>query len=322
MLEKIGGECAGNITFVPEGQPFQSSNHHYRQIKNRELADMIRELHKRPLLAGAQGVRLSLAGVQDKIAVRVENGNISIPLDDAPSTHILKPANDIFEGIIFNEAFCLELARKINLPVPNVELKKIEDIDYLLIQRYDRLTTNNMINHHQIKRLHQEDFCQALNIVPEKKYQNEGGPSLKKCFSLLRDVSSVPAIDVANLTNIVIFNFLIGNCDAHGKNFSLLYHGENQLRLAPFYDLVSTVYYKELDTRMAMKLGGEYNEKKIGIKNFESFADEVGLPKPAIKKRVDELAETIHSAVDTMGITNNTAQEVSHLIKARCERIL
>lgn len=321
MLEKIGGECAGNITFLPEGQPLQAFNHHYRPLKNRELADMIRELHKRPLLAGAQDVRLSLAGVQDKIAVRVENGNISIPLDGAPSTHILKPTNDIFDGIIFNEAFCLELARQINLPVPNVELKKIDDIDYLLIKRYDRLTTNNAINHHQIKRLHQEDFCQALNIVPENKYQSDGGPSLKQCFSLLRDVSSVPAIDIANFTNIVIFNFLIGNCDAHGKNFSLLYHGENQLRLAPFYDLVSTVYYKDLSTRMAMKLGGEYDEKKIGSKNFESFADETGLPKPAIKKRIDELAEATHSAIDTMEINNDTAQEISQLIKTRCESI-
>lgn len=322
MLEKIGGECAGAVTFVPEGQTLQTGQSVYRELKQNQIANMLRELPYRPLLAGEAGVRLSLAGVQDKIAVHVDNGRISIPLNDAPSTHILKPANDLFEGVIFNEAFCLELARKINLPVASAELRKAEDIDYLLIKRYDRLVTNNAINMHQIKRLHQEDFCQALNIVPADKYQNEGGPSFKQCFDLLRSVSSIPTIDIPNFTDLIIFNFLIGNCDAHGKNFSLLYQNGREIRLAPAYDLISTVYYKQLDTRMAMKLGREYREEKITLNNFEILASEVELPIPAIRKRVIELADTVITALDAMEIANNTAQEIFQLIKARCKRVL
>src|ERR1017187_7676829 len=118
-----------------------------------------------------------------------------------------------------------------------------------------------------LERLHQEDFCQVLGIVSENKYQKEGGPSLKQCFAFLREVSSAPVLDLARLLDAVIFNFLVGNNDAHGKNFSLLYRGagtaNQEIRLAPLYDLVSTIYYPELSRNMAMKIGGEYSSEKV-----------------------------------------------------------
>ena len=91
MLEKIGGECAGALSFVTTGEKLNSNNGEYHELKGEELANILRELPARPLLAGNQGVRLSLAGVQDKLAVYVENEKIFIPLNNAPSTHILKP---------------------------------------------------------------------------------------------------------------------------------------------------------------------------------------------------------------------------------------
>jgi serine/threonine-protein kinase HipA len=312
MLERIGGECAGAITFMPSGMPLLNVKNNYHWLSEQDLADALRQLPSRPLLAGSEGIRLSLAGVQDKIAVYVKDTQIAIPLNGAPSTHILKPALDTFDGIIFNEAFCLELGRKMKLFTVQAEIKQVEDIGYLLVERYDRQTSTGEV----IERLHQEDFCQAIGIVSENKYQNEGGPSLKQCFNLLREASSVPVVDIAKLIDIVIFNVLIGNCDAHGKNFSLLYK-KNNIQLAPFYDLVSTLYYSNLSKKMAMKLGGEYDSGRITMKHFELLAEEVSLSKTAVRKRVMELIESTLTTLVKMEIRNKVEDELLQLIKKR-----
>jgi len=321
MLERIGGECAGAITFMSPGIPLPSVDHNYHWLLEKDLANALRELPNRPLLAGDEGIRLSLAGVQDKIAVYVKDSKIGIPLNGAPSTHILKPALDTFDGVIFNEAFCLDLGRRLNLLTVKADIKQVEDIDYLLIERYDRQGSNIEGTPQTIQRLHQEDFCQAMNIVSENKYQNEGGPSLKQCFNLLREVSSVPAVDIAQLIDIAIYNVLIGNCDAHGKNFSLLYK-KNNIQLAPFYDLVSTLYYKNLSKKMAMKLGGEYEAGRITIKHFETLAEEISLSKTAVRKRALELTEATVKELEKMDVRNKVEEEISQLIKKRCAFML
>jgi serine/threonine-protein kinase HipA len=258
MLEKIGGECAGAVTFLPAGTELPQREDSYRALTDKELAKIIKALPRRPLMAGDEGVRLSLAGAQDKIAVHLAGNKISIPLGGAPSTHILKPAIERFEGVVFNEALCMKLAREVGMNAARAETHQVEGIDYLLVERYDRTVSSDDPGARRIlKREHQEDFCQALGIVPENKYQAEGGPSLKQCFALVRDASSAPVIDLQALLDAVIFNFLIGNHDAHGKNFSFLYSG-GQTRLAPLYDLLSTSYYPELSPKMAMKIGGDY----------------------------------------------------------------
>ncbi|OAI49056.1 hypothetical protein AYO45_03590 [Gammaproteobacteria bacterium SCGC AG-212-F23] len=312
MLEKIGGECAGALSFVSKGKKFIPDNHDYHELTKKKLSNILRELPSRPLLAGDQGVRLSLAGVQDKLAVYVENEKISIPLDNSPSTHILKPDFGEYEGVIFNEAFCLGLAKKVGLPVAEVEIKQVEDIYYLLIKRYDRV-----MDEKKIKRIHQEDFCQALGILPVDKYQNEGGPSLKQCFDLIRRNSFSPAIDLERMLNAVMFNYFIGNCDAHGKNFSFLYY--NRLQLAPLYDLVCTIYYKDLTQKMAMKLGGEYNIKSIRVDNFDVLAGEIGFSKPEVRKRVFAMIDAILSSLSVMSIQYPIQEKISNLIMIRCE---
>ena len=321
MLEQIGGECAGAVTFIPEGARLPEREDTYRAISRSELAEILKTLPRRPLLAGEEGIRLSLAGAQDKIVVHVSGDQISVPLNGAPSTHILKPAIDRFQGVVFNEALCMRLARELGLPTVNVEIGNVEGIDYLLVERYDRASAPDS---KFLKREHQEDFCQALGIVPEHKYQSEGGPSLKQCFDLVRATSVTPVIDLQALLDAVIFNWLIGNHDAHGKNFSLLYRGENasglQTRLAPFYDLVSTVYYPELSTKMAMKLGGEYSSDRVTPKNFERLAEEAGLAKPMIKRRVVELAEASLSALPSVTTDHPVTAGVAKLLQSRSER--
>ncbi|MFZ1158882.1 MAG: type II toxin-antitoxin system HipA family toxin [Candidatus Sulfotelmatobacter sp.] len=325
MLEQIGGECAGAVTFIPAGETLPERKYGYRPVSSQELAAILKELPKRPLLAGEDGIRLSLAGAQDKIAVRIEGNDISLPLGGAPSTHILKPAVERFAGVVFNEAFCMSLAAVAGLPAAKVETRIVEDIEYLLVERYDRVHQKNAEGATTLDRLHQEDFCQAQGIVSEMKYQKEGGPSLKQCFALLREVSSAPVIDLSRLLDAVIYNYLFGNNDAHGKNFSLLYHGvgtaNQEIRLAPLYDVVSTTYYPALSKDMAMKIGGEYSSDKLRRKDFEQLAEEAGLAKPIVKNRVPELAETLIANFEKAGIKHPVAQAVAAVIRKRCETV-
>jgi len=325
MLERIGGECAGAVTFIPAGENSPERNYGYRPVCSQELAAILKELPKRPLLAGEDGIRLSLAGAQDKVAVRIEGNDISLPLGGAPSTHILKPAVERFAGVVFNEAFCMRLAAAAGLPAAKVETRIVDDIEYLLVERYDRVHRKNAEGATILDRLHQEDFCQAQGIVSETKYQKEGGPSLKQGFALVRDVSNAPVIDLSRLLDAVIYNYLVGNNDAHGKNFSLLYHGvgtaNQEIKLAPLYDVVSTTYYPELSKDMAMKIGGEYSSDKVGPKDFEQLAEEAGLAKPIVKNRVPELAETVIANFDKAGIEHPVAQAVALVIRKRCETV-
>jgi len=219
----------------------------------------------------------------------------------------------------------MQLAAAVGLPAAQVEVRTVEKIDYLLVKRYDRTHVQSG-GATTLERLHQEDLCQALNCAPEMKYQKEGGPSLKKCFDLFREVSSAPVIDLARLLDAVIYNYLIGNNDAHGKNFSLLYHrvgtANQEIRLAPLYDAISTVYYPELSNEMAMKIGSEYKSERVTPRDFEKLAAEAGLAKPIVRRRVPELAEGVLAAISNMAIANPVAEAVSALVRRRCEATL
>jgi serine/threonine-protein kinase HipA len=324
MLKQIGGECAGAVTFVPMGAPPPERTYRYRTLSSDQLADVLKALPKRPLLAGDPGIRLTLAGAQDKFAVRVDDDAISLPLDGAPSTHILKPGGDRFEGVVANEALCMRLAAAIGIPTAKVEARSVEGMDYLLVERYDRFYRTAPGKEPVLERLHQEDFCQAVGIVSEMKYQKEGGPSFKRCFALLREASSTPDTDLDHLLDAVLFNYLVGNNDAHGKNFSLLYRGmrtdEMQVSLSPLYDSLSTVYYPDISRAMAMKLGGEYSSEKVMARNFEQFAEEAGLAKPMVQKRVTEVAERMLCALPALEHMNDTTEAIARLIVGRCER--
>lgn len=327
MLEQIGGECAGAITFLSKGTKFSENTSNYRPLSSAELEKILIELPKRPLMAGESGVRLSLAGAQDKIAVYKKDQQLFLPLDNAPSSHIIKPDIEEYKGIVFNEAFCMKLAALMGLPVAPVATEKAGKIDYLLIERYDRVvkaTDDKSV----IDRIHQEDFCQALGIVSERKYQAEGGPSIKDCFNLLRKVSSVPVIDLGHLLDAVIFNFLIGNHDAHGKNFSLLYRTPDKsgslgkIRLAPLYDLICTPVYSNLSKKMAMKIGKAYELSDVDPRQFEKLADDIGFTKPLVKRKVIDHAKKLLQLIDKVEITHPVTNEVRKFISDHCSSVL
>ena len=294
LLNAIGGECAGAITFVPVGQSIITAEQAgVEWLDDLQLMDLLDELPRRPMLAGRDGVRLSLAGAQDKLPVVFDGQRIGLPKGGQPSTHILKPAIAAVEGSVINEGFCLALAQAMGMLTAQAQIFIAGDRQVLLVARYDRRAGEGG----QSVRIHQEDFCQALGVVPEMKYQNEGGPDLKACFDQLRKASRPSAPQVLRLLDAVVFNALVGNHDAHAKNFSLLYAGKAEApTLAPLYDILSTAVYDHLAPKMAMKLGSTYKFSEVQARHWEQFAQAAGLSKAQTKKRVLRMAQDLPGA--------------------------
>ena len=290
LLNAIGGECAGAITFVPDGQPISTANQTGIQwLDEPQLIALLNELPRRPMLAGRDGMRLSLAGAQDKLPVVFDGERIGLPKGGQPSTHILKPAIASVQDSVINEGFCLALAQAMGMPTAQAQIFQANDRQVLLVARYDRRVGTDG----QPVRIHQEDFCQALGTVPEMKYQNEGGPDLKACFDLLRKASRPSAPQVLRLLDAVIFNALVGNHDAHAKNFSLLYATGRAPTLAPLYDMLSTAVYDHLTPKMAMKLGSKYKFTEVQTRHWDQFAQASALSKAQTKKRVLRMAQDL-----------------------------
>jgi serine/threonine-protein kinase HipA len=240
------------------------------------------------MMAGQDGLRLSLAGAQDKLPVVFDGVRVGLPLRGAPSSHILKPTIRSLEDTVINEGFCMALAGAMQLNPAQTEVRSVLGRRFLLVARYDRVVDAQG----QRQRLHQEDFCQALDVVPELKYQNEGGPDLPQCFELVRRLTRPSAPQVLRLLDAVVFNALIGNHDAHAKNFSVLYAGPSAV-LAPLYDVLSTAVYPTLTPKMAMKLGSKYKFSEVQTQHWDQFADAAGLGKAPARKRIVALAKTL-----------------------------
>lgn len=290
LLDRIGGECAGAITFLAPGQPLAPApeSDAVRWLSDAEVVAILDELPRRPMLAGKDGLRLSLAGAQDKLPVVFDGRRIGLPQGGRPSTHILKPPIQGVEDSVGNEAFCLALAEAMKFPVARSQIGVLGERRFLLVERYDRPAKPSG----QASRLHQEDFCQALGVVPEMKYQNEGGPDLAGCFDLLRRVTRPSAPQVLRLLDAVVFNALIGNHDAHAKNFSLLYSGQST-ELAPLYDLLCTAVYPDLTPKMAMKIGSKYKFSEVQARHWDQFAASAGLARAQTRKRILQLAQAL-----------------------------
>ena len=338
LLAGIGGECAGAVTLLDPGQtpapPTAAQT--VRWLSPAELQTLLDDMPLRPMLAGQTGLRLSLAGAQNKLpVVLADDGRIGLPLYGAPSTHILKPAIAGLDGTVLNEAFCMRLAAALKLAVAPVQVvHPAAHGAVLLVQRYDRLAAATAQG--TPTRLHQEDFCQALGVPPEHKYQNEGGPDLTQCFALLRRATRPSAPPVLALLDAVVFNALIGNHDAHGKNFSLLYGagvsagstgrvGLAGATLAPLYDLLCTAVYPRLTDKMAMKLGGRYRFSELMARHWEQFARDAGLSPAQVKKRVldiarrlPDLARQTAAAFDAHGPGHPILGRIVTLIDQRC----
>lgn len=316
LLEAIGGECAGALSLYPqEKTPPATSQDDVEILDDKKLQEILDLLKRRPLLAGDDGLRLSLAGAQDKIAVGLRDNKIALIRGTTPTTHILKPMIDDIKDSVHNELFCMRLAKLVSINVPSAQIRHVNDTPYFLVERYDRVHDNGTI-----KRLHQEDFCQALGIMPDVKYEREGGPSFARCQDVLRDASAKPAADQIALLERFIFNYLIGNADAHGKNFSLLYKG-NKPELAPAYDLLSTAVYPDLSAKMAMKIGGKYKPDDVFLRHWHKLVPDTAAARKNLEKQIETMAvncrDKAHDLIEMLE-TDNIRSSIFHDI---CEVI-
>ncbi|MBB4169307.1 type II toxin-antitoxin system HipA family toxin [Rhizobium sp. BK538] len=325
LLDRLGGDVAGALQLLPEDQePVETGPISDQQPPPLDDAGIVRVLDAlpmRPLLAGEEGLRLSLAGAQSKVPVVLIDGQIALPLHGQATTHILKPPIARFPGTTENEALVMMLAAAIGLDVAPVEPRFAQGRPFLLVERYDRIRDASSL----VRRIHQEDFCQALGVPPETKYASEGGPTFKDCFELLRRVSARPATDVLKLLDAAIFNLIVGNADAHGKNFSILYDDQGP-RMAPLYDLLSTVAYPDLSPKMAMRIGKRATLAEMDADGWQMFAKEAGIGFPLLRRRITELCD---SAVESAGsvaekLTHSSANstsifEIAELVTARAK---
>ena len=285
LLSAIGGDTAGALSI---GQPGRTAALQWREIgKSADLEKVIDELPNKPFLVGDEGVSMSLAGVQTKLAVAVDDtGRICIPMNGSPSTHILKPDSLRLQGSVQNEAFCLTLAKRLAIPTPNIATGRAGNRTYLLLQRYDRIVTGN-----RWRRLHQEDFCQALGKPPSAKYEfNQTGipgPTLKDMFDVIRQHMS--PTDIVRLLDMVVFNVLACNSDAHAKNYSIVVRGSGT-SLAPMYDVMCGDVWENVTKSLAQKIAGKSRGDNLQARDWQMFACECGLNPKQVLERVSALA--------------------------------
>lgn len=290
LVAATGGDLAGALRV---GGP-RGEHGGYRPVSSPEdLERIIGELPRKPFLAGDEGVTMSLAGAQDKLPVALLDDQIAIPLDGAPSTHILKPDNPRLPGSVQNEALCMVLAARCRLPVAPVTTGLAGDRSYLLVDRYDREGQAPTTT-----RLHQEDFCQALGLPPGAKYERNQtgvrGPSLADMFALVR--RHMTAVDITRLLDAVIFNIAIGNVDSHAKNYSILLTPDG-VALAPLYDLMSGLPWPGITQNHAQAVGGQVRGRHIQARHWRRLAEACGLAPAATLRRVIAVTDRIQREI-------------------------
>jgi len=325
LIKAIGGECAGALSITIDKTP-NNEQENYKKLSQEKFKQLLlRRGQISTFYKDEKHPRLSLAGAQDKCVILLENNDYYLPQKNAASTHILKFEIADYRNIPIYEYFMTKLAEEIGMPVASIQLMKFEKHHYLLIERYDRLLSEGK----KITRIHQEDFCQALGISYNKKYQQEGGPSFVDCYNLLKETSNQPIKDTENLLRWNIFNFLAGNSDAHAKNISLLYHDEKQIKLAPFYDLVCTRAVPRIDSKLAMSISDEYNPDKITLKHWLDLAEKCNINQRFMKKTLMETASkliesfpNIYKKIETLHGPFPAIQRIKSIVEKQCKKTI
>lgn len=324
LLRAIGGECAGALSILPtDREPTRKPAYEpldapalERLALRRGSINFNAPESSRP--------RLSLAGAQDKCPVRIDDGQFLMPQGEAPSSHILKFELPDYRHVPAYETFLSRLARAVDLPAVDIELRRCGECVFAVIERYDRQYSR----HQTIKRLHQEDFCQALGYAHRNKYQEHDGPDFAQCCALVRAASAEPAIDLTQLLRWQIFNVLAGNSDGHAKNLALLHQPEGGVRLAPFYDLVCTRAIDRIDQRLALDVGGERVPGLIQARHWEMMARDCGVQPRFLQRLVNEMTTTLTEALrptreefEAIYGPYPALQRVEAVVKKQCQRV-
>jgi len=319
LIACVGEDCAGAVQFVrPERieATLGEAPPPIEWLDEAAIAQRLRALredHSAWRIPRDTG-QFSLAGAQPKTALLFDNNRWGVPSGRVPTTHILKPPTGEFDGHAENEHFCLELGRALGLPVVDSRIMRFRDEVAIVVERYDRVRTAA-----GLRRVHQEDMCQALAIPPTRKYQNEGGPGILDIVELLRTYSANAPEDVRTFLDAIAYNWLIAGTDAHGKNYALLIGAQARVRLAPLYDVASVLPYPDIDierVKFSMKLGGEYRLRNIRPYHWRRLAQELHVDPDATIQRVDDFARQLADHVPDIRRRMNE-EGITHSIIAR-----
>lgn len=296
LLERFGRDVAGAIVISAEDPPTRQPS--VDPYTPDTLLAAVADLKDHPL-GLYDDSELSIAGLADKMLLtQLGPGQYGRPRHGAPSTHILKVDDQVRQGLVRAEHACLQLALAAELSAARSELLPIGDAECILVERFDRTQNRDRV----VRRLHQEDACQAVGVDPEinnrqGKYQEFGGPSLTSIARLLDTWSAEPEAELSKLVDVITFTVLIGNADAHGKNLALLHPTPGEIRLAPLYDTVPTALWPKLRTRAAMSINGEYSLAVVTLADVVAEAARWPLNPATARTRARTTAERVHQAL-------------------------
>ncbi|MSQ70191.1 MAG: type II toxin-antitoxin system HipA family toxin [Betaproteobacteria bacterium] len=335
LIRELGRETAGALSFLPVGESPETQQTTCREITRDELARRIAGRAQLPFSVWDGRMRMSIAGYQDKLPVFIDDeGRLYLVEGQLASTHILKPepALDNLPMLVANEHYCMGLAKRLGLPVANTTLMRVPE-PVLAVERFDRVKSAG-----RVARLHIIDACQALNLPVAYKYERNfgsgrdvrhirDGVSFESLFSISEHTIR-KASTRQMLARWALFQYLIGNCDAHGKNLSFFCLGDG-LAMAPFYDLVSVVQYPGLDHELSMAFGDEFRLDDVSSFAWADFARRTALQRPFLGREMKRLARAAQAAAgaqaampDYEGAERDFVQRIEATVKAQAEKLL
>lgn len=315
LLAALAGECVGNLTILDEemtiDEALQSSG--YRELSMAELESLLQP-QSMTRLGFIADRRLSLAGAQAKFGLyRSDDGQWFATQGLAPTTHIIKPASSRFDTLLMNEFFIMQLAAACDIPTAETQIVTAGSQHGLAVRRFDRQRVDDTVH-----RIAQEDFCQALAVMSHGKYEEDGGPGFANLFMLVQENLARPQAAARELLRLSLFNYLVGNEDAHAKNYSIVRNpATHGLELAPAYDLISTTFYQDLAQSLAMKMGTHYRIDRINSDDLAIFAHEIGISHKVVHSELQTLLDTIKSQLEA--VTGATIDALPHCKDAAYE---
>ena len=302
LLAHIGADCAGAVQFAPPDRADQLEGAPSRRgaiewLTETEIANELKTVREQGIPGASRETvgQFSLAGAQPKIALLEEHGRWGRPSGRVPTNRILKPPSGEFRGFAENEHFCLELAASLELGAVTSRVIRFANEVAIVVDRFDRELHRGVW-----VRIHQEDFCQALGVMPTQKYENEGGPGIPDLISLLQEASTKPDDDVARFIRATALNWVLAATDAHAKNYALL-HSNRGVRLAPFYDVLSYLPYADANlnrVKLAMRIGREYLVRRIHRQSWSALAKQSRVSEGTVVENVLAVLEALPAAID------------------------
>jgi serine/threonine-protein kinase HipA len=334
LIALIGAETTGALTFQYDGADREPRLAEFREVSVEELTERIAQRQRISIANWDGKPRLSVTGVQDKLPIMIRpDGVMGFGEGDLASTHILKFGRRPDMHMIINEFICMKLAELVKLPVARISLQRFGE-PVLVVERFDRRWLGDKVD-----RLHLMDGCQMLDLPPTYKYERpfgksgagahiRTGASLPKLFAASRNCR-IPALAIRDLLNWALFQILIGNSDAHGKNISF-FVGKAGIDVAPSYDLLNIDIYKdEFERDLAMAVGNEFIAEKVMPYDLAEFCDESNLSQRQVATSLKNLCT---ATIDRMGRLPlddvqpgeemDFARDLIEKIKGNAERLL